>query len=158
MLLYLTNWYIVTIYTCTCIRPVKYPKAESLRLHGHHLGRKMWEIGLILFEILIKIKKLLLILFNDIVHIYWIITLSWMTLYISIELSHFPEWLAIFFQKSVLSKKKVHSYTSIPPFFLIKFLQLMLCVYKSLHCLINSYNKTSVIYRLPAVTTMWSWL
>ena len=64
---------------------------------------------------------------------------------------HFPEWFAIFFQKSVLSKKKVHSYTSIPPFVLINFLQLMLC-------LINSYNKTSVIYRLPAVTTMWSWL
>ena len=62
MLLYLTNWYLVTIYTCTCIRPVKYPKAESLRLHGHHLGR-----------------KILLILFNDIVHIYWIITLSWRT-------------------------------------------------------------------------------
>jgi hypothetical protein len=29
-----------------------------------------------------------------------------------------------------------------------------MCVYKSRHYLINSYNKTSVVYRLPAVTTM----
>ena len=137
MLLYLTNWYLVTIYTCTCIRPVKYPNAETWDfMHGHHIGENVgnW------FNFVWNFDN------ND----ETVVTLvQWHCTYL---LNYHT------FLKGVLSKKKVHFYTSLPPFFLIKFLQLMQCVYKSRHFLINSYNKTSVIYSLSAVTTMWSWL